>query len=121
MSQGTFLAMAFNTWPKRPVPPFPWGRREGRQVAIPPIRQLAPLHQLKLLRQLPILFLVFLVARVPGLVLLAPAPAKPVAQALADSIGYQEFGVLRPAVEPFGKANLVFTQRLAMAAPVSCL
>ena len=52
--------------------------------------------------------------RLPGRVQLAPPPAEPGRQTLPSSVGHQELGVLRPAVEPLGEPDLLLAQRLTV-------
>src|SRR5262245_22185279 len=80
---------------------------KGRQIPVPSVWQLAALHAMEVVSEIGMLFAVVLVARLPGLAQLASPPADAVAQTLAHAVRDQELGVLRPAIDPLGEANLL--------------
>ena len=88
--------------------------REGRQVLVPALGELAALHPVEVVGQLGVLLAVLLEAGAPGLVQLPAALADAVAEVLVDAVGHEELGVLRPAVVPLGQPDLLLAERLAV-------
>src|SRR5207302_2473420 len=88
--------------------------RTDRQVAVPPGRQLAPLHLVDLGRELGVLIPVGAEKLCPLLPSLRAARSHTGCEVLADAVRDQELGVLRPAVGALAKANLVIAERLAV-------
>src|SRR5712691_12476636 len=90
------------------------GRKDGKP-GIPSGRQLTPLHQVDLGRELWIFRPVSREKFSPTAAGLRAARANSGGEVLAHGVGNQEFGVLGPSVVAFGEANLLLTQRLAMS------
>src|SRR6266508_4939331 len=93
---------------------FGIGRKDGKP-GIPTGRQLTPLHQVDLGRELRIFRPVCREQSSPTFVGLRAARANSRGEVFAHGVGNQEFRVLGPSVVAFGEANLLLTQRLAMS------
>ena len=89
--------------------------REGRQVLVPALGQLAVLHPVELVGQLGVLGLRYSSKlREPGVAQLLAALADAVAEVLVDAVGDEELGVLRPAVVALGQPDFLLAERLAV-------
>ncbi len=98
----------------RPAMPFGSAAKTGKP-AIPTRRQLAPLHQVDLVREFWMLGAVGGEQLGPIAPSLRAARAYPGGEMLAHGVRDEELGVLRPSVAALGEANLVVAQRLAMS------
>src|SRR3984893_14314886 len=87
---------------------------KNRQPLIPSSRQLAPLHQLDLGRELRMFRAISRKQLSPTPVGLSPARADSRGQMLARGVGNEKLRVLGPSVGAFDKANLFLAQWLAV-------
>src|SRR5207244_10981738 len=89
-------------------------RRKHGTPAIPSGRQLTPLHQVDLGRELRIFRSVSREQFGPPAADLRAAGANPRGEMGAHGVGNEELGVLGPAVVAFGEANLLLAEGLAV-------
>jgi len=90
---------------------------EHREVAVPPLGELAALHLVDLGRELGVLGPVGGDELHPLLPGRGSARANPCREVLGDALGDQELRVLGPAVRLFRQADLVVAERLAIGVP----
>ena len=89
---------------------------ENRNVLIPPIGQVAPLHALTRVGELGISCPVSLEQRHPFAAEFLAAGAEILCEVLVDPVRDEKFRVLRPTVGAFSQFDFFFAQRLAMGA-----
>src|SRR4051812_27883162 len=89
--------------------------RKDRESGIPLRRQLTPLHQVDLGRELRIFRPVSREQLGPAFMGLAATRADSGGEVLGHGGRNQELGVLGPSVVAFGEANLLLAERLAMS------
>src|SRR5712691_11155183 len=112
-SQGMFCASTLSTLPEASRPAMPLG--SAGKPGSPSGRQLTPLHQVDLGRELRIFRPVSREQLSPTAAGLRAARANSGGEVVAHGVGNQELGVLGPSVVAFGEANLLLTQRLAVS------
>src|SRR5262249_19669043 len=88
--------------------------REDGKVAIPSRGEVAPLHQIDLVRELGIRGAVRRQELGPPAARGSAARTDPGGEVLADAIRYQELGIFRPPVAALRETNLVVAERLAV-------
>src|SRR5262249_36217826 len=89
-------------------------RWKGRQVAIPTRRHRAHLHLLDLGAELRELLTVVGKEPLPSAVRLSAPRANAGVKLLHDAVGYEELGILWPAISTLREPNLFLAQRFAM-------
>src|SRR5205823_13597663 len=89
------------------------GREDGK-IPVPAGRELPPLHQIDLVRELRMLRPVRGEELRPASSRLRTARAYAGAEMLPDAVGDEELRVLGPAVAPLAETDLVVSQRLAV-------
>src|SRR5262249_51418198 len=114
-----FRARTFRTLLEASRPAMPLGsagRSGGKdgQVTVPAGRQLAPLHQIDLVRQLGVLRPVRSEEIGPAASSLRAARPDAGGEVLHDTVGDEELRVFRPAVEAFAQLDLVVAEGLAV-------
>src|SRR5438477_7952855 len=90
--------------------------RKRRNVSVPPLREVAPLHPLALISELRISVAVALEERQPFRPQLLPAGTEIFREMLVDAFRHEKLRVLRPVIKALGQLDLGFAQRLAMSA-----
>src|ERR1700757_3528586 len=88
--------------------------RKRRNVPVPPLGEIAPLHPLALIGELRIGATVALEQRHPFRAELFPAGTEVFREMLVDASRNQEFFVLRPTVGALRELHLFVAQRFAM-------
>ena len=88
--------------------------REVRDRHLPGFGKLAALHALDLVRQVRVRRAVLLEQLLPVRASFRPARADPLGEVLADAVGDEELGVLRPAVEALRGPDTLRAERLAV-------
>ena len=87
---------------------------EDRQLVVPAVRQLAPLHLADLRRQPRVSGTIGGETFCPDAMCIPAARADALIEAPAHRLGHEEFCLFRPAVKPFGQPDLFLAERLAM-------
>src|SRR5207248_4238521 len=90
--------------------------RKRRNVSVPPVREVAPLHPLALISELRISVAVSLEERQPFRPQLLPAGTEIFREMLVDAFRHEKLRVLRPVIKALGQLDLGLAQRLAMSA-----
>jgi hypothetical protein len=88
--------------------------REGGQVFVPAVGELATLHAVDLVSQLRKLFFVLGEFRAPGRVGFGATFADAVLELIVDAVRHEELCVFRPAVIPLDQFHFGFAERLAV-------
>ena len=91
-------------------------RWEARDLAVPPVRQLAPLHLQQLVSQLGLFLRIGREQLHPLVARLLSTRTDARGEALVHTVRHQELRVLGPAIVPFRRLDLVLAERLAVRA-----